>query len=218
MNLKIGDSVIVKPSVQDPDLGINLGGWQGRISEISEDDTIICIDWDSLTLQNIPDSVIAQCEEEGLEWGQMYLDATEVKLTTARDTEADVAQITHQIQAGHTWDNLGEEGKRIQQILGDVDPEDEWAILEAWEAHLSEVLKFPFEAEVAEFQEKGRFRVGDQVMVQEITDIDDLYGLLVEIKFKREVRVFPLCDLKAKDPKSSNYDPVHAYAVWFANR
>ena len=37
-NLKIGDSVIVKPNVKDPDLGIDIGGWQGRISEINADE------------------------------------------------------------------------------------------------------------------------------------------------------------------------------------
>ena len=36
--LKIGDSVKVKEGVPCPDLeGLCIGGWQGRISEISED-------------------------------------------------------------------------------------------------------------------------------------------------------------------------------------
>lgn len=31
-NLKVGDSVIVKPGVKDPDTGGDIGGWQGRVS------------------------------------------------------------------------------------------------------------------------------------------------------------------------------------------
>jgi hypothetical protein len=67
MNVKIGDSVIVKPSVQDPDFGISVGGWQGRISKVFEDGKLICIDWDSLTLKDIPGSMIERCEEDGME-------------------------------------------------------------------------------------------------------------------------------------------------------
>ncbi len=218
MNIKMGDSVIVKPSVQDPDFGISIGSWQGRISEVLEDGKLVCIDWDSLTLRDIPDLMISKCEEDGLAWSQMYLQTTEVELATSRDTEEDVAQTMSQIQAQHAWDHLGEEGRRIQQILAHVDPNDELAILEAWDAHLRKVLCFPFESEVTEFQERGQLRDGDQVIVQRITDIDDLYGILVEIRHKRDVHIFPLCDLEAKDTKSSNHGHVQAYVVWFANR
>lgn len=217
MNIKMGDSVIVKPSVQDPDFGISIGSWQGRISEVLEDGKLVCIDWDSLTLRDIPDLMIAKCEEDGLEWRQMYLQTTEVELVTSRDTEGDVAQIMSQIQAQHAWDHLGEEGRRIQQILAHVAPNDELAILKAWEAHLRKVLCFPFESEVTESQERSRLRDGDRVIVQGITDIDDLYGILVEIRHKRDVHVFPLCDLEAKDTKSSNHGHVQSYVVWFAN-
>jgi hypothetical protein len=57
LNLKIGDSVKVKEGTMCPDLGdLCIGGWQGRISEIGEDDDgndLICIRWDSITLKNI---------------------------------------------------------------------------------------------------------------------------------------------------------------------
>jgi hypothetical protein len=218
VNIKMGDSVIVEPNVQDPDFGVDIGGWQGRVSKVLEDEKIVCINWDSLTLKDIPDSMIAECEEDGLEWNKMYLQITEVKLATSRDREEDVAQITSQIQARHTWDHLGEEGRNIQKILGHVDPNNERAILEAWKAHLCKVLCFPFEAEVAEFQERGRLSDGDQVTVQGITNMNDVYGILVEITYKREVRGFPLCDLEAKDTKSSNHGYVQEYVMWFANR
>ncbi len=32
-SLKAGDSVVVKPGTKDPDLGGDIGGWQGRITE-----------------------------------------------------------------------------------------------------------------------------------------------------------------------------------------
>jgi hypothetical protein len=209
MNIKIGDSVIVKPTIQDPDFGLDIGGWQGRVSDVLEDGEVVLIGWDSLTLKDIPDLMIAKCEEDGLSWDEMYLPVIEIELTAARDSKEDVAQIISQIQAHHTWDHLGEEGRGIQKILDHVDPEDERAILQAWEAHFCKVLQFPFEAEVAEPQDRGRFTTGDQVVVQEITTIDEMYGILVQIRYKREVLTFPLCDLEAKDKKSPNYENVN---------
>jgi hypothetical protein len=217
MNFKVGDSIIVKPGVQDPDLGIGLGGWQGRISEVFKDDNLVCIDWDSLTLKGISEEIIAQCEEDGLEWRQMYLETTEVELATARDTEADVAQLSSQIQSQHAWEHLGEEGRRIQQILAHVDPDDERAILAAWNLHLKKTLRSPFEAEVSELQESGRLRIGDQVIVKKIVGIDDLYGILVEIKGKHGVSVFPLCDLAMPKTSSPNNEHLQIYSLWFSN-
>ena len=218
LNFKVGDSVTVRPNVKDPDLGIDISGWQGRISEINQETDVITVDWDSVTLKNTPGSVIDKCEEEGWGWNQMYLERTDVELSSPRDRTEDVARMVDEIQAKHAWSFLGEEGKGIQAVLADVDADDEWRAFEAWEAHLREVLSFPFEAEVVEFQERGRLQTGDDVTVQELTDIDDPYGLLVQIKHKRRTYIFPLCDLEATDQKSPTYVSVREYVVWFANR
>jgi len=102
---KVGDSVIVKQGVLDPDLGTDIGGWQGRIVTIERQSNLIGIvtierqsnligiEWDSITLKNIPSSVIDQCEVENLDWAQMCLFSTDVELTQPRDTEEDVAAI-----------------------------------------------------------------------------------------------------------------------------
>ena len=47
MKFNVGDSIVVKNGIQDPDLNADIGGWQGRISEI-QDNNIACIDWDSI--------------------------------------------------------------------------------------------------------------------------------------------------------------------------
>jgi hypothetical protein len=214
----IGDSVIVKPHVHDPDLGIVIGGWQGTISDISDEHNTVCIDWDSYTLQTMPGSVIDICEAKGLAWNQMYLEVTEVEAAPRRDTPEAVAQMVAKLQAQHMWSYLDKEGAYIQTVIGAVEPDDTWAILETWESHLRDVLQFPFAAEIAEFQERGPLRAGDRVMVEAITDIDDLYGVLVTVKQQRHTYHFPLCDLKVSDQRSPNHDVVQAYVVWFANR
>jgi hypothetical protein len=36
MALHIGDSVVVKSGILDPDFGIDISGWQGRIEETDD--------------------------------------------------------------------------------------------------------------------------------------------------------------------------------------
>jgi hypothetical protein len=61
----LGDYVIVNAGVSDPDLGGDLSGWQGRVVAIYTDTTTqVEIQWDSLTLKQIPASMIALCEEQ----------------------------------------------------------------------------------------------------------------------------------------------------------
>lgn len=216
---KIGDSVRVKSHRKDPDLNIDIGGWQGRISEINERENLICIDWDSITLQNMPSALIAECEEEGLGWDQMYLGFDEVDLVEVRDTEADVDKVLDRLEAQHRYDYLGSAGQRLQKILAGIDPDDHRAVFKAWDKHLRQVLRFPFEAKVSELLIRGPLRVGDRVRVQEIADVDDdSYGIIVKLKQGRKTYHFPLCDLQAIDEKSSNYQIIQDYAVWFANQ
>jgi len=217
--IRVGDVVRVKPGVRDGDFDIDMGGWQGRVSEISPLENLICIDWDSLTLLNMPGAMIARCEEEGLGWDQFYLESSEVEPAAARDTKADVAKAVRKLQEEHAWDYLGEKGSGIARVLAGVKADDEWAAFQAWETHLRQVLRFPLAAvEVAEYQEVGPLRAGDKVDVQRIIEVVDMYGVIVAVRHKRGSYHFPLCDLEATDKGSANHRFVQEYAVWFANR
>jgi hypothetical protein len=220
LNLKIGDSVTVKPGTKDPDTGGDLSGWRGCIIEFGEDEgrTTVCIEWDSATLKSMPRSAVEHCERAKLDWRSMYLYATEVEPAVARDTERDVEEAVAEMETHSSWLHLDEEGRRIQQVLDGIDPHDEMGLLDAWEEHLREKLRFPFEAEVTEWQERGPLRPGDRLKVKGISGVDDLYGIIVEVRRGRERFDFPLCDLEVTDKKSANYQPVKDYAVWFANR
>lgn len=110
------------------------------------------------------------------------------------------------------------EERRIQRVLKAIDPKDDWAAMERWGRHLRKVLKFPFPAKVAEPQEGGPLRTGDKVVVARILDVDDLYGVIVDIQDSRESYGFPLCDLEVMDRKLRAYRVVRDYVVWFANR
>ncbi|PXF59365.1 MAG: hypothetical protein C4B58_03375 [Deltaproteobacteria bacterium] len=61
IEFSIDDSVVVKEGTLDPDYGDDISGWQGRIYEIDDnfDDSLIRIKWDSITLRNMPCSIIS---------------------------------------------------------------------------------------------------------------------------------------------------------------
>lgn len=211
-------SVVVKAGVKEVETGIEMGGWQGRITEVDEDNDIITIDWDSITLRALPPDYIAASEEEGLRWDQYFLSHSDVEPAPVRDTEADVKAAFNELHHQYLWADLGPEGKVIQAVLQDVDPDDELAALRAWEAHLRKALTFPFKAEVAESQDRGPLQAGDKVVVRCIAEVDDFRGIWVEIQSRYGISLFPLCDLEVIKKRSLMHDRLQAYVVWYANR
>jgi hypothetical protein len=221
-NYKIGQSVIVNPGVADPDHGFDMGGWQGRVTENhyadEQGNPLVSIAWDSITLKQMPVEVIERCEEDGLDWSSMGLYASEVTSASPRDKIHEVDQVKAEIEDAHQMDYLGEQGRRMQQVLNSAGRKGEMGRLEAWEKYLKANLVFPFEAEVSEHQERGPIRTGERVSVLGIEIIDDSYGIIVSIKTKQGHYDFPLCDLEAVPETSPNYQPLNDYVVWFANR
>src|SRR3989441_7791312 len=128
-NWAIGESVVVKPGVTDPDTGRDIGGWQGRISAILDEAEILTIQWDSLTLKSIPPAHIAWSEEERLSWSEMNLLLDEVEPAAARDIEDDVVAAIAELESQTSWLYLGgEQGKRIQAIVNRAEGHNELAL------------------------------------------------------------------------------------------
>ncbi len=217
-NWTIGESVVVKPGVTDPDTDRDIGGWQGRISAILDEADILTIQWDSLTLKSIPPAHIAWSEEEGLSWSEMNLSTEEVEPAAARDTENDVAAAIAELESQTSWLYLGgEQGQRIQAIVNRAKGHDEFAVFRSWHAYLEEHLVFPFAATMQEYQ-RGPVRQGARVSVLAIIFLDETYGTIVAVKHKNGVNELPLCDLEATEANAETRQLVEDYAMWFANR
>ena len=122
---KIGDSVKAKKGVTYSNVeDVCLEGWQGRVVEItteSPNKLLLDIRWDSITLQNMPEHFIEKCEEDGLDCTLCGLYADEVELASPRDTETYAQKTAALIEKSHCWSFLGEQGKRIRKILGDIE-------------------------------------------------------------------------------------------------
>jgi hypothetical protein len=221
-NFAIGQSVIVKHGALDSDYGYDLSGCQGRVIENhyadEQGNPYVTIAWDSITLKQMPEAMIQRCEEDGLDWSSMGLYASEVAPASPRDKIHQVERVKAEIEEKHQMDHLGEEGRRIQQVLNSATRRGQAGAFHVWEKYLHANLTFPFEAEVSEWQDRGPVRTGERVSVLGIEIVDDSYGVIVAVKTKHGHFDFPLCDLEAVPNTSPNYELVKDYAVWFANR
>lgn len=216
-----GQTVRIKDGIKDFDDGsVDIGGWQGRILELDPDEQMMLIAFDSATLRQMMQSgYIEQCEADGLDWKTYYLGYDDVTLAETRDTPEVVAAVTAELDARTGWAYLGEEGLAINRILAGIGMEDKLAQMEAWRDHFAANLTFPFKAIVDEVQDRrSPVRAGDKVTVVALEDVDSFYGVIVRVKHKFSAFSLPLCDLKALDEASPNYEPVYLYALWFANR
>ena len=77
---------------------------------------MIGIDWDSLTLKQMPDKTIVYCEIEGLDWARAYLAPKDVEQTTARDSEDDVQKAIEQLESKHDFTWLDEDPDESEEI------------------------------------------------------------------------------------------------------
>lgn len=220
--LRKGDSVRVKAGVMCPDYErLSLAGWQGRVFEIQQEDdgrTTIGIQWDSITLAELPGDFLADCGEQGCEGIEMYLDADDVERAEARDTEKEACARAEAVRMKCFWLGAGAQGKRILDVIDGIDPDDEEALFTAWEAYMRKVLTLPFAATVCEPQERGPLDEGDEVQVLSSAGIDDPMGVLVKVRRGSRDYSFPLCDLEVVSRKSPAHRPVEDYRFWFANR
>ncbi len=214
--LAVGDCIVVKPGVKDPDTGAPIAGWQGRVTEIQPyqpGKMTVTFQWDILSLKGMPASAIRRFEEKGQDWTSMVLYDEEIERAEPRDTQDDVDALIEELSAEHAWDYLGKQGQRIRQVLYEVDEDDEMEAFKAWQKYLETHLKLPFEAEVSEMQERGTLQAGDRGTVMGLEGVQDMYGVLVNIEARGSAYVFPLCDLTAANQKSHQFVLTDDYAV-----
>ncbi len=90
---KYDEPVVVKSGTHAHDFGIDFSGWHGRAGDIvvtEEEYPRIHVTWDSLSLRDIPISVIERCLREGFDWTGVLLRLAEIESAPARDTWEDV--------------------------------------------------------------------------------------------------------------------------------
>lgn len=221
MNLKIKDSVIVKKGIKEPDSEeFEIGGWQGRVINIDNDTDyiLITIEWDSLTLGQLPSNFIQQSEIEGLDWKKMTLYESDIDKTVPRDKKENVKKVQDKLSDKYYWASYGEEGLRISNVLGEMKRSDEMKCFNIWEKYLDKNLSFPILATVDESENNWLIKNGDELKIKALSNFVELYGIIATVKFKRKTYEYPLCDLEVIDTKNKDYQLINDYRIWFANR
>ncbi len=223
MNMKIEDSVIVKQGIKEPDYeDLEIGGWQGRIVKIDtksdNDNVLITIEWDSLTLKQIPSDYIEQSVREGLDWQNITLYASELEKTNPRDKKEDVKKVQDKLSDKYYWASFGDEGIRISRVLGNVNPHDEMKCLQKWVDYLNNELTFPIHAIVSDSEDSWLIKSGDKVLIKSLPHIVDMYGIIASIRLNGKKYEFPLCDLEVIDKTIIDFQLIDDYRIWFANR
>ncbi len=223
MKLQLGDSVIVKQGVKEPDLQeFEIGGWQGRVIRINsksdKDNILITIEWDSQTLLQIPSNYIEQSERDGLEWKCMVLFESELEKAIPRDDITNVRQTQEKLSDIHYWDSLGDEGIRISKVLNNVNPLNEMECFQKWMGYLNNALSFPISAIVTDDADNGSIESGEMITINSLSRINDIYGIIASISHHGKKYEFPLCDLKATDKAKAEFQMIDDYRIWFANR
>ena len=76
--------------------------WQGRIFDM-EDEEVIGIRWDSVTLKELPLEYIKKSEKEGLDWAEMYLGPDEIEPASPRETKKQADETAKAMQSEFSW-------------------------------------------------------------------------------------------------------------------
>ncbi|MEN6487052.1 MAG: ASCH domain-containing protein [Syntrophobacteraceae bacterium] len=93
---KYDDSVVAKSGTRAVELGLDFSDWHGRTSDIivtEEGEPRVHVVWDSLSLRQIPVSVIEKCVKEGFDWTGVLMRLTEIEHAEPRDTWDDVQDV-----------------------------------------------------------------------------------------------------------------------------
>lgn len=223
MKLKTGDSAIVNQGMKEPEFEeFEIGGWQGRVVEIDYESNkvhvLIIIEWDSLTLKQIPPKYIQQSEMEELDWQRMNLHESDLNKTTPRDRVENVKKVQEKLSDKYYWFSYGKEGVRISKVLGKTNRHDEMKCLEKWDKHLDKHLSYPVQAIVSEEADDWVIKSGTALKIMSITNYVDMYGIIVKVKVGRETYDMALCEIEVLDKKSMDHRLINDYLVWFGDR
>lgn len=224
-NFELGDSVVVIDGVEHPDLDFDISGWQGRVFDVEVGDEVfgalIGVEWDSITLRNMPRAFIKEADEAGIDWTQAYLLPESLMAAQPRDEEEDVTRVSTALSeryetAGYGDEESGEEVQaRLQRVATILAGAEGIEALERWADYLEDNLDFPFLVRVRAFQEQGPLQEGERGRIDGISLVDDEHGIIVRITHRGEEYDIPLSALSVEGSPSPNSLLVDDYSAWW---
>ena len=213
-NFQIGDYVKVKDGLKEPDYdSLYMDNWQGKIIHIEDD--LIKVELDSTTISQLPIEYLVRLEKDGLSTEEIFLKSSDVNLTRKRScSKEDKMLANSKLGWVILYENRAE--KYLAYFKG-IDTNNYVTVYTRWIDYLNEYLNFPLEVEVVETM-RGGLKVGEKIKLLDLDDFDDMYGIFGIGKSNKGAVTWPICDLEVIDKKSSSYQPLKDYCIWFANQ
>jgi len=105
VQFEVGDSVAIKPGerLTGPEVDVAISGWQGRVTDIDEEGQLYLL-WDSDTLRQMPDWLVAKMIEEGVDWTGLIVHPETVRPAAERDKPDDWEAVARERYAEHGID------------------------------------------------------------------------------------------------------------------
>jgi hypothetical protein len=214
-----GDTVITKPGTIDSYSKLEVSGWQGRVLEVMEDEEewIALIQWDSITLKQMPKDFIIESIKEGLNWAEFTIPLSELNLAQPRASDLDTDWTRAEIGLRLIWTKMGPQGRRIIKVLNKKIYNEEVEVLEIWRRHLENSLEFPINCVIDYPEEDGPLHENDICQAVDLAAFDEKLGIYSWINIGDKQFGIPLYDIRVSDSTSNNYRAINDYRVWWAN-
>ena len=196
---KEGASVKIAKRVYDPETGIALGGFIGRIEEIflgENSEVMYEVELDSLSVNKLPSAYVKEMVTAEEDFQNFNIAETGLKKCQARDTNEDTHGAYRTLLHQYLWYYLDESTqKRFQTILLQ---KTELMDYENWEIFLRNQIKFPVNVKSRGMLE---FRKGERLYITKLEGYNEEVGLIVNVDYRNRPGNYPLYDLMpvAKD-------------------
>ncbi len=210
---KEGTSVKIAKRVYDPESGIDLSGFIGRIEGVFLGDDLEVmyeIELDSLSVNKLPLIYVKEMVHEEEDFQNFEVAETDLKKCQARDSKEDTFGAYRILLHQYLWYYLDKATqKRLQTILLQ---HPELMDYENWEIFLKKQFKFPLNV-----QSRGLidFRKGEKLKMTRLAGLNEQVGLIADVKYRNRPGNYPLFDLVSvgKDKKLKQlFDDYLAWA------
>jgi len=208
--IPIGTSVQIKKDVPYPyTIGLNLKGWQGRVSEVFKigEEIIYVIQLDSIALKEIPEKIVKALLDDGEQFRTVEVSLSDIKKAPPRDTTEEATRTFRTILHRRNWNYLPKDDNAMMQEILLKFPEK--SDKENWEFWIKEHISFPISG-----KSRGYFNdpSGIKMKINSIYEWHEGAGLLVLIDRNGMVMDHPLIDIKI-DGKHKNI--FELYDEWY---
>ena len=193
--------------------GMNIKGWQGRVSDafLDENEEVIYeVHLDSISLTQIPEDKLEYLIATDSVFGEVMCHENNLKKASPRDTKEEMLAANNTLYHKYYWNNYTTDNQQQQRLQNIFLHNPLLSEEENWDIYFENNLKFPFEAYYIDEKKKHQ--------VLKITDFENFYefkGHFVIAFFRGQKGVIPFRELYASPKSPKGLDVLlEDYRIW----